>query len=296
MLPFLYGLLLFLLQLTTVLITYHSHHFSAFQTTNIPLTNFQTTPTSQILIFDYFMDTSYLRPLDKMFYTCKIMPELTSHPKMITKTSNYFFRKSHPRNRRKPPILNHHFRNTVNRYILYLTNSRLNQTSFKQAILTKFNALSHNPTNNHLSNEASTNAIQHRKTSKYITNPLVDPSLSTKPLANCITTNFIKPTTFNKTFSNLCTESLILHQYFYKSATIILVHSSTFSIYQETSNRFIPGELHILLLEPTNHISLTNPLNKHNLLTDLLTINLNVFLYLTLSIFINHITDRQSIT
>ena len=154
--------------------------------------------------------------------------------------------------------------------------------------------MSHNPTNNHVSNEASTNAIQHRKTSVYVKRSLVDPSVSTKPLANCITTIFIKPTSFNKTFTNLCTESLILHQYFQKSATIILVHSSTFSIYQETSKRFIPGELHILLLEPTNHISLTKPPNKHNLLSDLLTINLNVFFYLILSIFsIISPTDNQ---
>ena len=295
MLPFLYGLLLFLLQSTQVLITYHSQQFSVLKTTNITSTNFQTTPTSQILIHAYSMDISYLRPLDKPFYQCKIIPELYFYQQMTNKPSHYFFKKLHSRSSRKTPILNQISHQSVNRPNLYLPIISLIQISFKQPILTIFNALSYEPTNAYPSNEATNNSKQHLKGSTNIPISLVDLFLSTLQHENCIFTTLTKPSTSYNTLNNVRTEPLVPNKYFYKSASILLLHSSTFFFNKDASNLFKTRKSHVLLLEPRNYISLKKLLNQHNQLRDLLTTILNILLYITLTIFsIIRLTNKES--
>ena len=282
MLPFLNELLLFLLQLTPVLITYHSQHFSAFKKTNIPPTNFQTTPTSQILIRAYFMDTSYLRSFDKYFYQCKNIPELIFHQKLTNKAANYFFKKSHPRNSTKLSILHQLYYKSVNRALSYIIIIHTNQIIITQSILVKFYFLSQLSTIDLTSIRPPSTFSQLKKISTNITNMLLNLFLSIYPLIILINKNFTEQVIHKKSSSNFFIKSLIPFQKSYKSVSISLTYIIIYLHHQEISIRTIPTKFHILPSELTNDHSPSQHLMKLSQHRNLLANIINSLFHLLL--------------
>ena len=296
MLPFLNGMLLFLLRLNNILITYHPQHFSASKLLNIPSTNFQKPPTLQTLIQAFYFDISLLRPSDKSFYYSKNTSETTFHQIPPNKTSNSYHTNSRSQICSKPPMFNQLTYKTMKTlsscpWTTPLYQNPLRTTNSKKYAKTLFALTKYHPSHAPLR--------KHKNLQKPSSTTLHSYLDLSSPFSNA-TSSFRKE--LNKSLMlNIVTlhiylSSLILDPILQLLANFSAAHPSTFSLNLGTST---PPTLNTnSFLSHSSIISYPSGIapKKHNNLGNILLAILNTLMDFTISTSLTKTTTIKKIT